>query len=299
MNFSVVIPTYNRPDDLNRCLDSILGQLVKPVEIIIVDDGNLPDIVINNLKIKIEDKKINFIYYKKNHKYERRGSSESRNKALELSRNNVVFILDDDVILEEYDFFEKIIKIWSQNTDKNLIGIGGKIKNERKINKLENIYNHIFGLIGKCKWDVNNVGFQVWDQSIKNVIKSYYVHGGVCSYNKKLTQKIGFTTFNEGRTALEDVDFCLRAKNQGYFFLLEPNARVIHNQSLVAREKEFVSGFKEEINRRIIFKNNCKKNIKNYLWFVWANIGWILRQFLAGHFIKGVGMIKGSLPNLK
>jgi len=27
----------------------------------------------------------------------------------------------------------------------------------------------------------------------------------------------------------------------------------------------------------------------------WQNIGWILRQFLAGHFSKGLGMIKGIL----
>jgi hypothetical protein len=32
---------------------------------------------------------------------------------------------------------------------------------------------------------------------------------------------------------------------------------------------------------------------------LWANIGWILRQFLVGHFSKGMGMIKGLFNSLE
>ena len=39
---SVIIPTYNRESDLKNCIRSIIGQTVKPSELIIVDDGNLP-----------------------------------------------------------------------------------------------------------------------------------------------------------------------------------------------------------------------------------------------------------------
>ncbi|MBT9168211.1 MAG: putative glycosyltransferase EpsJ [Syntrophomonadaceae bacterium] len=38
-NISVVIPTFNRCEDLKRCLDSLLNQTVKEFEIIIVDNG--------------------------------------------------------------------------------------------------------------------------------------------------------------------------------------------------------------------------------------------------------------------
>jgi len=295
MNFSVTIPTYNREKDLEDCIKSILDQTASPHEILVIDDGELSEKFLQKIKEASKNKLIDFVYYKKNHKHKRRGLSESKNKALKLAKSDIIFILDDDVVLCEDNFFEKIIDIWRQNTDRNLVGVGGAIKNDRKKNKLEEKYNYIFGLTGDYAWDVNDVGFQVWDSGVKETTKGYYAHGGVCSYNKKLAQELGFTTFGGGRTALEDVDFSLRAKNKGYYFLFEPNAKVIHNQSPVAREKQNLCGFKEGHNRKIIFKNNCKKNIKNYLWFFWANVGWILRQFLVGNYAKGLGMIKGLI----
>jgi hypothetical protein len=37
--------------------------------------------------------------------------------------------------------------------------------------------------------------------------------------------------------------------------------------------------------------------MKNYLWFAWANIGWVSKQFFIGKFAKGAGMIKGLLTS--
>lgn len=294
-NFSAVIPTYNRQYDLEKCIQSILNQNLLPDEILIIDDGELPMEFIKELKYKLGKKSIHLVYYKKNHIKKLRGSSESRNLGLRLAKNNILFILDDDVLLDK-NFFGKAMKVWQENKDRNLIGVGGLIRNNRKKGRLEQIYNKIFGLNSKYNWDINEVGFQVWDEGIKKRKKGFYLHGGCSSYNKNLVQKLGkFRTFEGGRTALEDVDFCLRAKNKGYYFIIEPEVKVFHKQSATSREKDSLIGFKESYNRKIIFKNNCKKNFKNYLWFYWANIGWILRQFIIGHFSKGFGMIKGLL----
>lgn len=298
MNFSVVIPTYNREKELKKCIDSIFEQSVLPSEVLIIDDGELSSEFIDKTRGICQNKEIGFVYYRKNHQKERRGLSESKNIALGLAKEDVIFILDDDVILDK-NFFEEIMKVWENNEDKNLIGVGGIIKNNRKKVWLEKLYNSIFGLISKYKWDINEVGYQVWDEGIIKREKGYYVHGGVSSYRKSLVKKIGgFSTFNGGRTALEDVDFCLRAKNRDYYFIVEPKARALHKQSRVSREKEFQIGFKEGYNRCLIFRENCKKNLRNYLWFYWASIGWILRQFLVGHFNKGLGMIKGYFQYL-
>jgi len=293
MNFSVVILTYNREKGLRDCLTSILKQTLLPFEVLIIDDGDLPMEFLRETKKGFDDKKIKFIYYKKNHKEERRGLSESKNIALNLINNDIFFILDDDLIID-YNFFEKITRDWKSNDDPNLIGIGGIIKNNRKKRNLEEIYNKIFGLTSKYKWDINNIGFQVWDEEIIKKEKGYYAHGGVCSYKKSLIKKIGnFSVFDGGRTALEDVDFCLRAKNKGYYLIIEPKAGVTHNHKSLKRESSFLMGVKEGHNRKIIFQNNCKKNFRNYTWFCWANTGWILRQFLTGNFLKGFGMMGG------
>jgi GT2 family glycosyltransferase len=298
MNFSVVIPTYNREKDLLGCVESVVRQAILPNEIIIIDDGNLPMEFVDSIKTIFNNSKTSFRYYKKEHFNEPRGLSESKNIGLKIASNEILFILDDDLILEG-DFFKEIIMVWQENKDDKLIGVAGIIKNNRKKSMVERIYNKIFGLTSKYSWDVNSVGFQVWNDGIQKKEKGYYAHGGVCSYSKNLAQKLIFTTFSGGRTALEDVDFCLRAKNRGYYFIIEPKARVLHKQSPASKEKNFLIGFKESYNRKIIFKNNCRKSIRNFFWFYWANIGWILRQFLVGHFSKGAGMIKGLFVKTK
>ena len=40
MKVSVIIPTYNRKHTLGRAIESIISQTIKPLEIIIVDDGS-------------------------------------------------------------------------------------------------------------------------------------------------------------------------------------------------------------------------------------------------------------------
>lgn len=43
MEISVIIPAYNRPLELKRAVESVLGQTVPPGEIIVIDDGSEED----------------------------------------------------------------------------------------------------------------------------------------------------------------------------------------------------------------------------------------------------------------
>ncbi len=294
MEFSLVIPTYNREKDLEKCLESIFGQTLLPQEIIIINDGDNLDNFIGTWKERLSFKNIKLIYYKKDHEIERRGLAESKNKALELVNNKIFFIFDDDVVLEP-DFCELVMKIWEkEKVDQKLIGVGGIIKNRRKRSAPEKIFHSFFGISSRYAWDVNPVGFQVWDEEIKEASLGYYAHGGVCSYNLDLARELKFSTFSGGRTALEDVDFCLRAKIKDYHFIIEPKAELCHYPSFTSREHMFMMGYKEGYNRKVIFKSmNKKPSLSLWVWFFWANCGWILRQFLAGNFRKGAGMLKG------
>ncbi len=298
MNFEVIIPTYKREKDLKECLDSIYKQGVLPARIILVDDDRLPDEFISREKLRFLVKEVEIYHYIKDHSREGKGSNESRNKGVELAKEEIVFIFDDDVVLKE-NFFKEIIDTWQKHKeDRNLLGVSGIAENHRKKGNLEKLYNKIFELTGKYKWDVNDVAFQSWDTTINKTEKGYYMSGFCCSYKRDIANKIKFTIFRGGRGGGVDPDFCLKAKNKGYYFLINPKAKVIHNQSPTSREKAFETGFKETINRKKTFKDNCEKTFKNYLWFYWASTGWILRQFLIGKFIKGFGMVKGMIKRL-
>jgi len=295
MDFSIVVPTYKRKEDLIICVESILRQTKSPVEIIIVDDDNLSDGFVQKLKNNLNKQGIDLVYHQKDHKKNPRGSSESRNLGMEMASEEICFILDDDLILDN-DFFEQIVSVWKDNEAESLIGVGGVIKNNRRRGRLEWLYVKIFGLGSDINWDVNDVGFQNWDDWIKRQGRGHYVHGGVCSYKKSVLDQLGgFTVRSGGRDALEDVDFCLRAKQVGYHFVIDPKAKVIHNHSPSGREDSLAAGFKEGYNRKRIFSDHCGKTFKNYLWFMWANTGWVLKQFITGQFKKGIGMIKGLL----
>lgn len=293
MKFTIFIPTFNRQEDLNKCLESIMSQSLLPNEILVIDDGNLPISFVKNWENAYAPKNINFIYYKKDHKIERKGLSESKNKALSLIKNNIFFVLDDDVVLMP-DFCEKIISVWQKNKDEDLVGVGGLIKNRRKKMSIEKYFYKFFGISSKYSWDVNRIGFQIWDEEIKKEEKGFYAHGGVCSYDLEKTRRLKFSTFDGGRTGLEDVDFCLRAKSLGYFFIIQPKAQLFHYPSASSRESFFQMGYKESRNRKIIFKSQNKNaNLLIWIWFYWASLGWIFRQILVGNFSKMKGSIKG------
>lgn len=297
IKFSVAIPTYKREIDLEKCINTILIQTVFPVEVILIDDDELSQDFVKDQKDKFLNKNIELVYYKKNHEKEKRGSSSSRNIGIEMAKEDIVFILDDDLILEK-EYFEETMKVWQENGNKNLAGVGGVITNNRVKGKLEKIYNKIFGLSSDFSWDVNDIGFQSWNDGIVKREKGYYIHGGVCSYDKNITKKLKFNIFQGGRTGLIDPDFCIRAKQAGYFFIIEPMAKVFHVGSKTGREKVFLSGVKEGMNRKIIFRDSCQKSFKNYLWFWWANLGWLKRQMLVLKFKKTFGMIKGYLSKI-
>jgi len=296
ISFSVVIPTYNRPEDLERCIRSIAIQNRIPDTVIVVDDGVLSDLLIERLK-EILKGVPNFIYRKKKYSTEPRGTSLSRNIGINLTKEDIFFILDDDLVLNP-DFFEIIMGSWEKHFfDTKILAIGGVITNNRSKTFSERLYNKIFAISSKGQWDVNEVAYQVWNDKIKEEEEyGFYAHGGVSSYRTEGAKKNGgFNILSDGRTALEDVDFFLASKNLGYKVIIEPSAKVFHAHGSGGREGAFETGFKESKHRKIIFHKRCKQDFLHRIWFVWSSFGWVLRQLLSGHWLRAFGMFYGFI----
>lgn len=291
MDISVVIPTKDRTEDLYKCIWSVLNQSVRPAEIIVIDDGCLSKYFIDKIAKEMKLNEIIFKYIKKNTP----GLSVSRNMGASIAECQVVLYLDDDVILNE-DYIEILKNAWERHKNEEYLGgIGGVIKNLRKITFMEKIFHKIFLLSSPIKWDVTDVGFQVWSTDVKEEQKAYYLPGGITSFRKNLVEKIPFRQLSPGRTPADDVEFFVKTKKSGYYFILAPRAQLFHKNTPVAREDDFPRGIKEGCNQYVIFKDNVAKSVKNYLKFYWSSTGWILRQFLAGHIMKGLGMMAGYI----
>ncbi len=89
---SVIIPTYNRPDELKRAVNTVLSQDYKgQIEIIIVDDSNELSLDYYCKPTKVPNRSITYI-----HNNERKGAPHARNVGYSRVKYNFVAFLDDD-----------------------------------------------------------------------------------------------------------------------------------------------------------------------------------------------------------
>jgi GT2 family glycosyltransferase len=293
MSISVAIPTYKRPAEIQKCIASIVGQSLLPAEVLVIDDDALEGELMDKLRQQVEAVGARFVYYRKDHLREPRGLSISRHLALWQAAHDVL-IIDDDIVLAP-DCLFWLAKARQEWGDEKTVGVGGVIKNNRRKNLAERIFNFVFRLNSNFSWDVNATGFQVWDDFIPARQRGYYAHGGFCLYNRGIARQISFPPFQGGRPGLEDVYFSLRLKQFGFHYIIEPRAGCWHYHSRGGRDGEYRSGFQESQNRRSIFRDLCSHRVKSRSIFIWANVGWIARQFLAGHLTKAIGMLHGAL----
>jgi glycosyltransferase involved in cell wall biosynthesis len=90
---SVIIPTYNRSDKLDRAIQSVRNQTFEDWELIVVDDGSTDntETVVNN----IPDKRIIYEKHEVN-----KGGSAARNTGVRLSKGRYILMLDDDDLIK-------------------------------------------------------------------------------------------------------------------------------------------------------------------------------------------------------
>lgn len=108
--FSIIIPIYKVEGCLKRCVDSVLNQNIKYIEIILVDDGSpdrCPEICD---EYALKDSRIKVI-----HKVNG-GLSDARNSGIDVATGKyIVFVDSDDFITE--NSLEKIIPFTKDNPD--------------------------------------------------------------------------------------------------------------------------------------------------------------------------------------
>lgn len=133
---SIIIPVYNVEKYINRCIDSVINQTYKNIEIILVDDGSTD----NSGKIcdsyEKKDERIKVI-----HK-ENGGLSSSRNVGIDLSRGDIITFLDSDDYLSS-EYIEKSVELYNRhNADivvLKMIYVAENINEEIKNNTIPKI----------------------------------------------------------------------------------------------------------------------------------------------------------------
>ncbi|MDD2986745.1 glycosyltransferase [Flavobacterium sp.] len=93
MYFSIIIPVFNRPDEIEELLASLVTQTyAKPFEIIIVEDGS--SLTCESVQSKFSSTLTIRYFYKANS-----GPGDSRNFGMQQARGNYFIIFDSDCII--------------------------------------------------------------------------------------------------------------------------------------------------------------------------------------------------------
>lgn len=122
---SVIIPVYNSKQYLKQCLDSVVNQTLKDIEIIIVNDGSTD----NSIEI-IQDYSNNCKNIKVINK-QNEGCYKARNVGLETAKGEYIAFLDSDDYIE-FNMYEKLYSK-AKETDADIVSSNYSILENNKI----------------------------------------------------------------------------------------------------------------------------------------------------------------------
>jgi glycosyltransferase involved in cell wall biosynthesis len=252
---SVIIPTKNRFHDIIKCIDSILIQTLLPDEIVVVDASDTQE-----LKSKIEEfksEKTEFVYV-----HTKPGVCYQRNIGIERSSGDIVFFLDDDVILDK-DFVKEIVNIFGNDKERKIGGVCGDIiiiKNQsrsvmypikRAISTvLATMFFHI--KIGSGNGNFQLSGFPTYCYGTNKIANVECLPSGLTAFRREVLNEFAW---DENIYYMTDDDFSYRVSRK-YKNVYTPYARLVHNVSPTAREKAY-------LRKKLLIKSYCRHFSKN------------------------------------
>jgi len=255
--YSVVIPIYNRPDEIEELLESLTQQTFSNFEIIVVEDGST--IKCDHI-CEAYSSKLNLQYYFK----ENSGQGFSRNFGFEKAKGDYFIVFDSDCIIPN-DYFEQVEE--HLNKEK-LDAFGGP--------------------------DAALDSFTRIQKAISYSMTSFFTTGGIRGGNKQL-EKFRPRSFNMGISKEvfektqgylitrmgEDIEFSIRIENAGFKIGLIPKAKVYHKRRTKLGQfyKQLFFFGRGRINIFRFYKNELKLVHLLPLFFVLGLAFWISTLF--------------------
>lgn len=277
LSASIIVPTYNRPDELEVTLESILYQTRKPNEVIIIDDGNLP---VSPLRYEFEAADIKYTYRQKN----KPGLTESRNLGVSLTTGDIILFLDDDVKLFK-DYIETILDVYEDDTKKEIGGVGALIVNHKPLTlarRIRHLYDRLFLISGKIEGIALPSGFctnyGATSHPPTHLMAVDFLSGAACSYRAGVFDQLGFTDRYRDFGFGEDKDFSIQVAER-YRLLLQPKARLYHFESPLMRPDLYNTGRKFILGRYLFFRVHSYRG-----WWSWILFGYAMTGYIASRF---------------
>lgn len=264
MKYSFIIPVYNRPDEIEELLESLVHLSSSiPFEVVVVEDGS--SISCKHI-VDLYAKQLHISYYYKTNS----GPGDSRNYGMKVAKGSYFIILDSDCIippnyLVEVDTF------------------------------LSNSFVDFFGGPDAAHKSFSNI-----QKAIDCVMTSVFTTGGIRGSSEKLS-KFQPRSFNMGISKKafeasggfgkihpgEDPDLTIRLWKLGFKSALIPNAYVFHKRRI--DWKKFYQQVKKFGKARPILNYRYPEHDKLMYWFPTI--------FILGYILSIIFLLIGfSLP---
>jgi glycosyltransferase involved in cell wall biosynthesis len=206
MFFSIIIPLYNRPQEIKELLETLTKQTYKNFEVLVIEDGSKIDAA--NIVKSFEDT-LNVRYFVK----ENAGQGFARNYAFERAKGDYFIIFDSDCLIPD-DYLEIVNNSLAENW---LDAYGGP--------------------------DAAHESFTPTQKAISYAMTSPFTTGGIRG-NKKSLGQFHPRSFNMGLSRQvwekaggfiitrsgEDIEYSIRIHSMGFKIGLIPRAKVYHKR---------------------------------------------------------------------
>lgn len=223
MNLSVIIPTYNRADELKICLEKLLNQKEKDFEIIVVDDGST-DHTKDVLK-ELTTHHSPLIALRQSNS----GQAIARNRGVMEAKGEIILFGQDDIWVEP-DFLKKHLEAHQKHSQENVVVLGystwspepGWEANEGQMVEVNDYMKFL-----ECGWQF---GYRFLKPGFVQHAQPYkFFYTSNISMKKSFFEK---EKFDEGFKAYgwEDMELGYRLwKNHGMKLFYEPLAKAYHH----------------------------------------------------------------------
>ena len=168
VEISVVVPVYNVEEFLEECLDSIINQTFKDIEIICINDGSTDNSlnILNNYAAT--DNRFTII------SQENSGHAVATNKGINLAKGKYLFLMDSDDILELTAFEETYHYAEENNLDFLIFQAINYVMDEDRYYESD-LYSlkKICGKVGNKIFDFNDINDLIFDIPVTPWSKLY------------------------------------------------------------------------------------------------------------------------------
>jgi glycosyltransferase involved in cell wall biosynthesis len=238
---SIIVPVYNTEKHLKECLDSIINQTLKEIEIFIINDGSTDhskEIILDYVR---QDSRVTFIDSKNE------GVSAARNKGIEKSSGRYIGFVDADDYIAP-GMYQRLFEIAEENKNSIVICNATHVDEKAGFRKRLQLANETFLIRDKASLILDFLSFKYdsanWNKLYdSNIIKRYNLRfDSPLAIWEDLLFNLKFIVYADKMTTLSEALYYYR----------------VHDTSVIANSKLLLS---EQYN--LFYENYisfCNKN---------------------------------------